>query len=673
MSDAAEDPFHEQGAAAAAAAPVKPVESAEEGVGLHPTSSSSSLSSSVNRDAASRASASSGTSAADPSSALMSTPSAATHPDDGDGEPEQPQPQPATAAYPFSADPYPQDEEAIKRHQARSAEREAEYQARQQQQEDAVTSPPLPQLPADHDDAPDGAAPKPRAQQQQQRVYQRPARDAIQIVDALKTSEGASTPYIVYCIRFEGREVRRRYSDFVSLRQALATLHPCFIVPPLPPKNTLSSYAVSATNPAKAKEDAALIARRRRMLATFLNRTLLHPTLGQDRVFRRFLDPETPWHDVLHSPPVTLAPKNPLRAPAHDPTDPDLLALFANLPLPSSSATLTHPDQRFLDSEVFTNKFSSHLGGSMEKINRRLMKRWHDAASDWGEMGGGLNGFALRMGEDGADGLDEATEKVGMAVDAGYTLTNAMLSAWEQDFTEPLQEYTQFSNIIKGLLKYRHSKHLQYGAARELLESKRATLEELERSELEAQRLEKALERVRIVNDDGGSDRAVSPTNANASTSTTTTGFVGAAAEGGGIGGAQAPGQQQHAPLPPLPSSSGALPTSPPARKSGGLVSALRHSVKGLVDSDPEATRRSSIGKTREQINQLDEAIKALTNDLRYASTTIQADLDRFQRQKVGDIREMCLDFSRFHKEWAMKNLAMWEEAKAAIDAIADD
>ncbi|GAA5990219.1 hypothetical protein JCM10908_005879 [Rhodotorula pacifica] len=596
----------------------------------------------------------------------MSTPSASADAADG----ETTSGSAASAAYPFSADPYPQDEEAIKRHQARSAEREAEYQARQQQLEqegeDGVTSPPLPQLPGGEEEGQGhaaGTAAAARAKQQQQRVYQRPARDAIQIVDALKTSEGASTPYIVYCIRFENREVRRRYSDFVSLRQALATLHPCFIVPPLPPKNTLSSYAVSATNPAKAKEDAALIARRRRMLGTFLNRTLLHPTLGQDRVFRRFLDPETPWHDVLHSPPVTLAPKNPLRGPAHDPTDPDLLALFANLPLASSSATLTHPDQRFLDSEVFTNKFSSHLGGSMEKVNRRLMKRWHDAAGDWGEMGGGLNGFALRMGEDGSAGLDEATEKVGMAFDAGYTLTNTMLNAWEQDFTEPLQEYTQFSNIIKGLLKYRHSKHLQYEAARELLESKRATLEELERSELEAQRLEKALERVRIVNDDGGSDRAISPTNGNAAPAP---GFIGAAAEG------TLP-QNQHAPLPPLPSSSGALPSAPPARKGGGLVSALRHSVKGLVDSDPEATRRSSIGKTREQINQLDEAIKALTNDLRYASTTIQGDLDRFQRQKVGDIREMCLDFSRFHKEWAMKNLAMWEEAKAAIDAIADD
>ncbi|EGU11239.1 Sorting nexin-41 [Rhodotorula toruloides ATCC 204091] len=492
------------------------------------------------------------------------------------------------------------------------------------------------------------------------------------IVDALKTSEGASTPYIVYRIVFENREVRRRYSDFVSLRQALATLHPCFIVPPLPPKNSLSSYAIAGANPAKAKEDAALIARRRRMLSTFLNRTLEHPVLGQERVFRRFLDPETPWHDVLHSPPVTLVPKNPLKAPANDPTNAEMLALFASLPIPSSSATLQHPDQRFLDSEVFTSKFSSHLAGSMEKVNRRLMKRWTEAAGDWGEMGGGLNGFALRMGEDGSGGLDEATEKVGMAVDAGYTLTNTMLKHWEQEFTEPLQEYTQFSNIIKSLLKYRHNKHLQYEAARELLESKRGTLEELERSELEAQRLEKALERVRIVTEDGGSDRAVSPPSGSSP--------VGAAAESGA-----------QAPLPPLPSSSGSL-APQPAKRGGGLVSALKHSVKGLVDSDPESTRRSTISKTREQINQLDDAIKALTGDLRFASVTIQSDLDRFQRQKVGDIREMCLDFANFHKEWASKvrsvplvavilppthlcsqNLAMWEETKAAIDAIVDD
>ncbi|GAA5874024.1 hypothetical protein JCM16303_002666 [Sporobolomyces ruberrimus] len=537
----------------------------------------------------------------------------------------------STSAYPFSADPYaqqyPQDGQGDNGRERVTSE-----------DNEDPTSPPLPQTPT-----PGGAGTgRDRADS-----WKKTPEDVIQIVDALKTSEGASAAYIVYCIRYENREVRRRYSDFVSLRAALATLHPCFVVPPLPPKNTLSSYAIAGTNPSRAKEDVALIARRRRMLSTFLNRTLAHKVLGQDRVFQRFLDPETPWLDVLHSPPVTLVPKNPLRAAASDPTDPDLLALFANLPLPSSSTSLQHPDQRFLDSESFTNKFSSHLSGSMEKVNRRLMKRWTDLAGDWSEMGGGMNGFALRMGEeDGAGGLDEATEKVGMAVDAGYTLTNSMLSRWEQEWTEPLQEYTQFSSIIKGLLKYRHQKHLQYESARELLESKRSTLEELERSELEAQRLAKALERVRVVGDDGNSEQAVATT------------------------GGEGTGAEEHPPLPPLPPTS----SGTSGRKSGGgLLSALSHSVKGFVDSDPEASRRNTISKTREQINQLDDAIKALTTDLRWASSTIQSDLDRFQRQKVGDLREMCLDFSMFHKEWAEKNLAMWQEAKQAIDAIDED
>ncbi|GAA5958855.1 hypothetical protein JCM3765_000758 [Sporobolomyces pararoseus] len=548
----------------------------------------------------------------------------------------------ATSAYPFSADPYA--------HPFHDQEEQRRNQNDDDDQTRVTSSPALPQTPTIGGVG--GGAQTSTGGRDRADSWRKTPDDVIQIVDALKTSEGASAAYIVYCIRYEGKEVRRRYSDFVSLRAALATLHPCFVVPPLPPKNTLSSYAIAGTNPSKAKEDVALIARRRRMLSTFLNRTLSHKVLGQDRVFQRFLDPETPWLDVLHSPPVTLVPKNPLRAAASDPTDPDLLALFANLPLPSSSSSLQHPDQRFLDSEAFTNKFSAHLSGSMEKVNRRLMKRWTDAAGDWSEMGGGMNGFALRMGEeDGAGGLDEATEKVGMAVDAGYTLTNSMLSRWEQEWTEPLQEYTQFSSIIKGLLKYRHQKHLQYESARELLESKRSTLEELERSELEAQRLAKALERVRVVGDDGSSEGALTASEGNSPTA---------------LGSNQA----EHQPLPPLPPST----TGSVGRKSGGgLLSALSHSVKGFVDSDPEASRRNTISKTREQINQLDDAIKALTTDLRWASSTIQADLDRFQRQKVGDLREMCLDFSTFHKEWAEKNLAMWEEAKQAIDAIADD
>jgi hypothetical protein len=42
-----------------------------------------------------------------------------------------------------------------------------------------------------------------------------------------------------------------------------------------------------------------------------------------------------------------------------------------------------------------------------------------------------------------------------------------MLQEWERLFTEPLAEYTQFSAIIKSLLKYRHGKHVQFEQTRD--------------------------------------------------------------------------------------------------------------------------------------------------------------------------------------------------------------
>lgn len=75
--------------------------------------------------------------------------------------------------------------------------------------------------------------------------------------------------------------------------------------------------------------------------------------------------------------------------------------------------------------------------------------------------------------------------------------------------------------------------------------------------------------------------------------------------------------------------------------------------------------------------------------DLKYSSSTIQADLDRFQRQKVADLREMSISMARSHRDWckkvsvcswplplrsylALQNLEAWEEAKKEIDKIPD-
>ncbi|KAF7308733.1 Sorting nexin-41 [Mycena kentingensis (nom. inval.)] len=453
----------------------------------------------------------------------------------------------------------------------------------------------------------------------------------ILITDAQKTSVNSTSPYIVYVIQTGNAEARHRYSEFESLRLNLVKLYPTLIIPPIPSKQTIGDYAVKQ---AKAKEDAALIARRKRMLQTFLNRIARHPILSNDHVFHRFLDGEVSWNEVLNSPPISLLPKNVLKAPSHNPTDQNASPAYAVLPNPSAAHPLRQPDQRFMESEGFTNKFANHVSGPMEKVTRRTLKRWADQAQDHADLGAALNAFSLHeTGE-----LSSAIEKTGQAIDTTYMSTTKLLQELEQNWAEPLHEYSQFASIIKKLLAYRHQKHVQYEMTQDSLENKREQLEELEKSEREARRLEQALGRGRVASDPSA------PT-----------------FEDRDEDGAQ---QTSHsAYLPPHPG------PSPSKRRAPGmgLLNAISYTLHGMMDVDPETARRNGITKSRENISQLEDALHLAAQDLKYSSSTIQADLDRFQRQKVADLREMTISMARSHRDWCKKNLDAWEEAKREI------
>ncbi|PPQ66665.1 hypothetical protein CVT26_009419 [Gymnopilus dilepis] len=460
----------------------------------------------------------------------------------------------------------------------------------------------------------------------------------ILIIDAQKTTVNSNSPYITYVIRTGNAEARHRYSEFESLRENLSRLYPTLIVPPIPSKQTIGDYAVKQ---GKAKEDATLIAKRKRLLQTFLNRVARHPILSNEHVFHRFLDGEVSWTEVLNSPPISLLPKNILKAPSHNPTDQNASPAYAALPNPSAAHPLRRPDQRFLDSEAFTIKFANHVSGPMEKVTRRVVKRWSDYAQDHADLGAALNGFSLN--ESGE--LSGAIEKTGQAIDATYMSTTKLLQDLEQNWAEPLHEYSQFASIIKKLLAYRHQKHVQYEMTQDALENKREQLEDLEKSEREARRLEEALNKGRL---NGITSPPSNPTSDGEETS----------------------------PEPVTPSSS--LPAHPgpnPARRrtrvpGTGLLNALSYTLHGMMDVDPETARRNGITKTRENISQLEDALHLAAQDLKYSSSTIQADLDRFQRQKVADLREMAISMARSHRDWCKKNLEAWEEAKREIEKI---
>lgn len=64
----------------------------------------------------------------------------------------------------------------------------------------------------------------------------------------------------------------------------------------MPEKNALADYATQKN----VKEDARLIEKRKRMLASFLNRIMVHPVLSRDHIVHLFLEGGTPWSGIIH-------------------------------------------------------------------------------------------------------------------------------------------------------------------------------------------------------------------------------------------------------------------------------------------------------------------------------------------------------------------------------------
>lgn len=449
----------------------------------------------------------------------------------------------------------------------------------------------------------------------------------IEIIEANKNHEGTSRGFITYTIRVGDVSVRRRYSEFESLRKTLTRMFPTLIVPPIPEKHSITDYAVA---PTKAREDKDMIEHRQRMLQVFLNRCRNLPQISNCIVFQRFLDPHASWSEVLNSPPVSTLPRYSLRAPPVDPSN-NVTEAHSYLPIPSANGVVRNrggdeegkQEAFFAEAEKTAKEYEAVIGGGLEKVARRILKRYTDIAGDYAELGGRFNALSL---EESDSRMAATVEKVGQAIDSNYLATNHLVRELGRQFGEPLAESAQFSGVVRSVLKYRKQKALQLELTSDSLEAKRVTLASLESAEADSQRINDALGRTR-------SNNGPSTTNS---------------------------GEQPSA--------------SPAPKKSSGFkipgLSSLNSAFNNMMDADPEASRRQGIGKTREQIGQLEQALEVAQKDIVVANESVEKDLERFRAEREADLKCMIRAFLKCHIDWAKQNLDTWQSAQAEVESM---
>ncbi|KAK3302515.1 uncharacterized protein B0T15DRAFT_514542 [Chaetomium strumarium] len=522
----------------------------------------------------------------------------------------------------------------------------------------------------------------------EQMLYENPELPIL-ITDAGKSSE--SGRYIVYTIKTGELMVRRRYSEFASLRDALTRLHPTLIIPPIPEKHTMADYAANPTN---AKQDQQIIDLRKRMLAVFLNRCRRMEQVRTDGVWWRFLDPNSSWSEVLHSHPLASIPKSIMKAPPLDPANPtpghEFLPVpgnsarlksvpapsvadsttgtqvFARFPPESSSLSEHELDPYFTAFEASIRELEALLMGSMEKVNRRTLSHLSSLASDLSELGARYNAFAL---SEPAPSLAPAIERIGQAADSSYIATEELSTSLGASFAEPMRENAQFAGVIRSVLRYRLLKRVQQEMTNDELNKKKMLLDQLEQSEAEARRIEEYL---------SGSQQVQPPRR---STSTREPPAHRRDVGNEDTASIDSDFPPTHGDLSSAPSANVGAPERPAAAPShrkapsaasitGRIFGPIRHAVQGVVDADPEKTRRDTITRTRESIAQLEQARVASAQDVKDASASILKDLKRFQGEKEDDLKRYMLAYAKSQIEWAKKNKETWEEAKAEVEKI---
>ncbi|KIM88623.1 hypothetical protein PILCRDRAFT_233174 [Piloderma croceum F 1598] len=159
---------------------------------------------------------------------------------------------------------------------------------------------------------------------------------------------------------------RRRFQDFVFLREHLVRNFPACVVPALPDKHRLEYITGDRFSP-------EFMERRRLDLHRFLQRVARHPTLQRSTLVRAFFE-STEWHVHMH--------QHIAHPPGPEPT-PGIIDNISDTLL-NAFSRVRKPDERFLSMRENVDKFEEGLLLS-ERLWTRVRSRTNDGNVESGE------------------------------------------------------------------------------------------------------------------------------------------------------------------------------------------------------------------------------------------------------------------------------------------------
>lgn len=306
------------------------------------------------------------------------------------------------------------------------------------------------------------------------------------------------------------------------------------------------------------------------------------------------------------------------------------------------------------------------MQGIVGKTNRRTLEHLTKMSSDLMELGARYNGFSL---SEPSPTVAAAIERIGQAVDTTFLATQELSSSLGAGFVEPMGESAQFSSVVRSVLRYRVLKRIQQEMTVDILEKKRDYLNQLETSEREASRLEAYMSGSTML-PSSPPKRSTSSASTRSQSNQAPRPHDGSPEETASIDSDFPPTHGESPPSDPSANQSSHRAGDPnipkPHKKnaSGNFVTNLlhriNHATQGIVDHDPERTRRDQMSKTKESlaqvrvtlstwkkpnIVQLEQALDVSERDVKDASSGILKDLKRFQREKEEDLRRYMVIF----------------------------